>query len=238
MPYFCKNLNVFTFLFRNWFNVSYDYTFFRMQEDINTLIQVDELLNRLTESEISFRRCMLIFCTVCIVAEYRKYEKICMIEPTESGLSAFANRKKSECIRKMDCLHLYIDTTTEIKITFKDIETFTATVLNPQFSTEFGMTLVETSRKIMSEANESYNPRLLKDLARCKIRACVPNSMMLTEQVKQLTIPKILKQFILFHSEEIWNFMIDNHETLLIVQVLVQHITDFGTQHNMIVEVL
>lgn len=199
------NLNVYIFfLFRSWFN---QYNIVNVEADG---IQLEELLNRMAHSKFSFRRSMLILCTVCIVAEYGLYERFSLIETPEIDLTAFASRMKLNCILKIRCLDLYIATTMETKITFREIESFTATILTPHLGTRFARTLVETSRKIMSEAHEFYNPRPLKDLTRCKIRACVPNSMMLTEHVKQLTIPETLKEFILFHSEEIWESIIEN----------------------------
>lgn len=196
------------------------HTILSTQEDTVKFIQADELLDQMTQSEISFRRSMLIFCTVCIVAEYGVYEKLCAKAIPEFDFFLLANRMKSKYKSKINCLDLYIDTTMETKITFKDIDHFTATVLNPYLGTEFGKTLGDISRKILSEAHKFYNPRPLKDLARCKIRTLVPSSMLLTEQVNRFMIPETLKQYILFHSDKIWELLIKHQEYMHLNQQL------------------
>lgn len=212
--------------FRNWFN---EYNIINVEADG---IQLEGVLHRMAHSEISSRRSMMIFCAVCIVAEYGLYEKLCIIAPEELGLISFASRMKLHCMLKMNCLDLYAATTTETKITFREIEIFSATILNPHLGAEFARTLVETSRKILSEAHDFFNPRSLKDLTRCKIRACVPSSMVLTEQVKQFTIPETLKQFILFHREEIWGSIIQNQVTMHSIKLLSRRITEIQNARN------
>lgn len=194
--------------------MSYEFSIGNVLLNMQRLIQVDELINQMTQSDISFRRCMLILCTLCIVAECEMYEKLCMLATSEHGLNSYASHMKSKCILKMRCLDMCIKTSTETKITFTDIESFIAAVLNPHLGIQFGRHLVETARKEMSEAHTFYNPRLLKDLARCKVRACVPSSMLLTAQVKQFKMPETLKEFTLFHSEGIWDLIIENQVSL------------------------
>lgn len=197
----------------------YQYSIGNEPADTDTPIQLDELLNRMAQSKINFRRSILIFCAVCIVTIYEMYERICLVS-TRRSLNLYASRMKSMYIHKMRCLDLYVDTTTETKITFADIAIFNETVLNPLIGREFGRTLVETARKIMGEAHRTYNPRSLKDLTRCKIRACVPSSVMLTERVKHFTIPETLKKFILFHREEFWELLVDHQVQLHSNQLL------------------
>lgn len=182
-------------------------------------ISLEELLDSMTYTEFSFRRSMLIFSTICIVADYMMYERL-WTESPELGLNLFESRMKPKYMSKISCLDLYADTTTETNITFTDIEIFVEIVLNPLLFPDFGRPLVETSRRIMGRVQEYYNPRALKDLIRCKIRACVPTSMTLTEHVKQFMKSDAIKRFILFHSEKIWDLMIENQETMRSIRLL------------------
>lgn len=138
-----------------------------------------------------FRRSVLIFYTIFIITEYKACEML-QLEPLTKV-----------CLRKLKCLHLIIATTTEPWITFNDIENFFVTFC-PSLDDTIKKCLQETFKAIYPDVSHFVNPRSLRDLSRCKVRACHLDTEMLPERVNQLSIPISLKKFLLFDCGNIW----------------------------------
>lgn len=191
---------IFCFIFRSWFNIIHESGGIgEEQADQKTTIQFDDLKNRIKESELNFRRSMVIFCNICIIAEYRALE---LLEIRDNE-QLFAEHRTYLCKSKLRCFSILMSATTETAITIKDIEHFLA-ILNPLIGEDIAKALAETSRKIFWEVDMYYQPRSLKDLCRCEIRASISSFTTMPKQVNQLPIPAALKKFVLFDNEEIW----------------------------------
>ena len=142
----------------------------------------------------NFRRLICILCYIGIIAEYRLNDKLRML---------YNINLEFVCDRKIECLDLFIETTTEALITFKEIDQFISTILNPQLKDEMRTSLKEYGRKIFCDISDCFKPRPLKHLVRCKIRECLRNSAVLPE-VHHLPLPVSLKKFITFEETSIW----------------------------------
>lgn len=194
----------FIFNFRSWFNsINEDNDLENMEAYPKPLMKLGVFLNNMTQSDISIRRSMLIFISICIIFEYQSLEKLEMKLYEKSNIDV-VHSFKDLCFQKFMCLDIFIEATAEIAITFRDIENFEKTFSNFLPNESFGLSLGEIYRKMFSNAQDYYNPRSLKDLTRCKIRESLRCSTTLPAQVYQLPIPVILKEFLLFVNETIW----------------------------------
>lgn len=165
-------------------------------------------------SNFTSRRAVLTFLAIVLLAEYRMLEWMAI----EFKKDIFGD-VKDLCSSKIMCLGLFMTATNEPYITSKDIKYFMETILNPQGNEGFfRWDLLETFEKFIGRVN--YEPRSLKDLTRCKIRSCLQTSSLVPKQIKQLAIPQTLKEFILFHCEEIWDMLSSVVSVRIFVQFL------------------
>lgn len=164
-----------------------------MEWDTTTAEDLDGILTQIRLNEkTNYTRTLLILCIISIVKEYqisKKYE---------------LKVAEERCHRKLQCLKLYIETTTEPFIAFKDIENFLVAFFGQKHKDLILQTLKDSLTELDPETPTYSQPRTLQDLARSKIRDSLTYSGVLPDKVSKLHLPNRLKKFILFHETDIW----------------------------------
>lgn len=141
---------------------------------------------RLTEKK-KYRRILIILCIINIIKEYQIAKKI--------KLKILEER----CHCKLQCLNLFIKTTPEPFIAFKEIETCLATFFGESHNWVILQTLKTSLKELAPDTTAYCKPRTLKDLTRNKIRDVLKHSGVLSEKEAKLPLPKTLKSFLSFH---------------------------------------